>query len=96
MQVDRPSSSSVRRTALDVNKEATFSDLRAAYPSISENLLRSELQLEWSQGQEPITRLLLEFLHDPDVRARWNSEEDSLERGENQTQENKYNHSAGI
>jgi hypothetical protein len=51
--------------------EATFSDMRIAYHTVSEKF-RSETQKSGRSSKEhQIARLLAEFLDDPDIRARW-------------------------
>lgn len=55
----------IQATNLDPN--ATFSDIRASYQQISEDFRKAR-----GGNANVMIRLLAEFLHDPDVRTRWN------------------------
>ena len=57
--------------AQDTFSDATFSDMRIAYHSVSKELRNQTQKSERMSKENHIIRLLANFLEDPDIRARW-------------------------
>ena len=68
-------------SALLISTDTTFSDLRAAYSKVPVEVLKESsshsrsAEREICAGPKVLVRLLTQFLHDPDIQARWTTED---------------------
>jgi hypothetical protein len=57
-----------------IDSDATFSDIRSSYRTFSQDLERKSPCTE--QESNAFIRLIVEFLKDPDIRAKWSVKSD--------------------
>ena len=62
-------------SALSISSDATFSDLRNAYRKLPIEFRKESSPRDARSEKNILVRLLQEFLHDPDIQARWNAED---------------------
>ena len=57
---------------LGLDSDATFSEIKNSYQTLSSLKFHMETQISESSPQPNVfIRLLTEFLHDPDIKAQW-------------------------